>query len=62
VEVLEFGRATFIAAGVTKVDMMRKKSNKKNIISFKEAVYTSADRVFLRSIFIELKLIIRFRA
>lgn len=50
--VLECGSITFSATGVTIVEIIRKNSSRKNMMSFNDAVYTSASLVFLRSIFI----------
>ena len=41
-----------VAIGVTIVEIIRKNSSRKNMMSFNDAVYTSASLVFLRSIFI----------
>jgi len=46
------GKSSLITEGFTIVEMIRKNSKRKNIISFNEAVYTSEVRDFFLSIFI----------
>ena len=51
------GSSTFNAIGVTIVEMIRKNSSRKNMMSLSEAVYTSAIPVLRLSIFIALRAI-----
>jgi hypothetical protein len=50
---LEFGSISLITFGLTSVDTIRKKSIRKNIISFSDSVATSASS-FLRILYLDI--------
>ena len=57
VPLFAFGNNNFNTFGVAIVDVMRKNNRRKNIISFREAEYTSPTARFLRLKFMSLVLV-----